>query len=141
MADIYGMKLPTYALIATLGVTLSLYGCDAPVVPPAAAQGLCNDVSWVNPTTRTDNTAFTTQTGTTIMWGAKGGPYNVGTATVAAPGTTYRDCTMTVGTRCYVAQANDAPPPLGSGQPSAPSNEACKTIVAAPSAPTSLTVR
>lgn len=107
----------------------------------ASAQAPGNVVTWVNPTQRTDGTPFTSQVSTSIAWGPKGGPYSVGSASVAAPGQAYTDATLYTGTRCYVAYAVDAQPPTGGGQPSDASNEVCKTVLAKPAAPVSVAVK
>lgn len=127
------------AALAGFFLALSLVqvgGCSG-----ATAQAPGNVVTWTNPTARTDGTPFTTQASTSIAWGPKGGPYNVGSASVPAPGQTYTDATAYTGTRCYVAYAIDAPPPAGSGLPSDASNEVCKAILAKPAAPAGLAVK
>lgn len=104
---------------------------------PAVSQQTVDTLTWVNPTKRTDGTALTNLTSIRIQWGASAtGPLDQGQKVVAAPATSTtvpRDSTP--GTRCYGAVAIDA-----TGLESAPSNTVCKTIVARPEAPASLTV-
>lgn len=104
---------------------------------PPEAQAAVDTVSWTNPTARVDGTPLTNLAAVEVSWGTTpGGPYNGGSRTVPAPGTsTTFDRPNTPGTRCYVAVAIDA-----AGLRSAPSNEACKTLVATPRPPSNVTV-
>ena len=128
------------ALVIGVALAAALEGCSQSVAQNAGAV-----VTWVNPTQRTDNTPFTTQADTLIMWG-KSGPYGDGSAVVPSPTTTYTDATFSTGTRCYVAIARDTPvtDPVTKAvtqEVSASSSEACKTVIALPKAPSSLAVK
>ena len=118
------------------GLLLISCGGSSPV-PPAGGQTVVDTLSWTNPTTRTDGSPLTNLATLRIQWGTNSsGPFNLGQVDVAAPATT-RAITraVNVGTVCYVVSAIDA-----SGLQSAPSNSACKTVVANPNPVTGLTV-
>ena len=122
---------------ATLALGLLISCGGAGPIPPADGQTVVDTLNWTNPTTRTDGSPLTNLATIRIQWGSSpGGPFNLGQVDVAAPATT-RNITRAanVGTYCYVATAIDA-----NGIPSAPSNAACKTVVANPNPPTGLTV-
>lgn len=123
-----------FRILCALALTLTLG------LPLVYASGAASDtLTWVNPTTRNDGSALTNQASTLISFGpTAGGPYTGGTITVAFPGTIATNPRGGVNARgqiCYVAQAVDA-----IGLISVFSNEVCKTVLANPSAPVTLTV-
>jgi hypothetical protein len=108
-------------------------------VGEAPAQAVVDVLSWTNPTTRVDGTPLANLATLRVQWGATpGGPYNGGQLEVAAPATSANvpRPAAGVGTVCYVVTAIDA-----AGLASDPSAEACKTVVARPSAPSGIAVR
>lgn len=124
-----------FVLLLTAALLISCGGSSP--IPPADGQTVVDTLNWTNPTTRTDGSPLTNLATIRIQWGASpSGPFNLGQVDVAAPATS-RNITRTsnIGTLCYVATAIDA-----NGLASAPSNAACKTVVANPNPVTGLTV-
>jgi hypothetical protein len=99
-------------------------------------------VTWVNPTARTDGSAFnpaTDQASVTVNYGTtKGGPYT-GTATSPGAATSIviqLPLTPTCGTFYFVGTVTDT-----GGLVSDPSAETAKVYACRPGAPTALTVK
>jgi hypothetical protein len=126
-----------------ISLCLLLAACNGSgPIPPAGGQLASDNVSWTLATTYVDGTALTVGPGprqmreTLIQWGLPGGPYNLGSLRVAAPGTS---ATIARGAtdyrRCYIAFTvlNDLSTSVGTG-------EVCKNINPPPSNPTGLTV-
>lgn len=94
-------------------------------------------LSWTMPNQRTDNSALPLSeiASTTILWGASGGPYNVGSQVVPSPATT-----VTIprgagsGTVCYVAIITDT-----GGLVSTATGQVCVIVKANPKPATGLT--
>jgi len=120
-----------HALLATCFLALAagtLIGCT-----PAESQLQGDALSWTIPTARTDGTALPSSQykETRIQWGTgPTGPFSLGQQVVAGTATTVTIPRTGFGQRCYVAVAVDT-----SDRESAPSNVACKTLVAPPNAP------
>lgn len=127
------MNLARYALGAALLCALS--GC----LDKADSQTATDTITWTHPTERTDNSPLPLNQikHTQVSWGtAAGGPYTGGSVNVPGPATTTTFQRTTAGTRCYVAYTVDLQDRI-----SAASNEACKTIVSPPKAPSGLAVQ
>lgn len=126
------MKLPL--AILALAALPALHACSK-----AEAQVVTDTVTWVLPTQRTDGSALPVGeiAKTTIAWGTSAaGPFpNV--QDVAAPGTShvFTRSSPGLGTRCYTAFVTDT-----EGRVSGSTGPVCKTVKAAPNAPTGLTV-
>ena len=131
----------TAGVIALMAAAF-LSGCSN-----AEAQLPADQLSWVNPTQRTDGTAFTTQADTLIMWGTvSGGPYATGSQVATFPATTASVPRTLTGVVCYVVIARDTPVTDPTTKAvtqavSASSAEACKTVLALPKAPTGLAAK
>lgn len=125
---------PALAILALAAMPL-LHACS-----DARAQVTTDVVSWTLPTQRTDGSALPVSeiAKTTVAWGTSAaGPFpNV--QDVASPGTshTFTRGAPGTGTRCYVAFVTDTGGRVG-GQV----GPACKTVTAAPGAPTNLQVQ
>lgn len=122
------LVLPVVTGLALVLLFSLLAGCK-----PAESQIPGDVVSWTIPTARTDGTALPAAEykETRIQWGtSQAGPFNGGQTIVAGTATTITVGRTGYGTRCYVATAVDT-----AGRQSAPSNVACKTLVAPPNAP------
>jgi uncharacterized protein YceK len=117
-------------ILAAIAAAVVLSGCN-----PAISQGTDDLLTWTIPTQRTDGTSLPAlqYKETRIQWGtSSAGPFNVGQKIVTgtATSTSIAGTGGVPGTRCYVAVAVDV-----NGLESAPSNVACKTVVAPPRAP------
>lgn len=121
-----------YVLLACLTLP-ALSGC----LDEAESQNPVDTVTWTHPTQRTDNTALPVGEikHTQVSWGPQGGPYTTGSVNVTAPANNTTVPRLTAGTRCYVAYTVDTQDRI-----SVASNEACKTIISPPRAPSGLGV-
>lgn len=122
------------ALLAFAGFAIAVSGCT-----PAESQSRVDTLTWTLATQYTDGTPLAAADieSTLIQWGAKGGPYNVGSVTVLAPATSVSVPNLQdYGTVCYVAFTK-----LKSGVISNASAEVCKTVQAPPKAPSGLKVQ
>lgn len=120
------MKRARTAVVASvlaIAAALGLYTVEA--------QTVTDSLTWTAPTTRIDGSALAAAdiAKYTVTWGtAPGGPYNAGTQDATVTNATVQRSGTGLGTRCYIVTVTDK-----AGLISAPSNEACKTVNAAPS--------
>jgi uncharacterized protein YceK len=118
----------TLAAFGLLALTVLLAGCQ-----PAESQIPGDVLTWTAPTQRTDGSALPAAqiANYRIQWGTNpSGPFNVGQEIVPGTVTTVTIGRTGYGTRCYTAVTIDT-----NGLESAPSNTACKTLVAPPNPP------
>jgi hypothetical protein len=128
------MRRIATALILSAAIASVLSGCT-----DARAQVVTDTLSWTMPTSRVGGAVLPISeiAKTTIAWGTSpGGPYP-NLQDVPSPTTrfVFTRGTPATGTRCYTGFVTDTQGTIGGA-----SAEVCKTIVAAPGAPTGLLV-
>lgn len=125
------MKNSTFALIVIICALILMLAVTAAVMAED------NNLSVVAPTENTDGTVLADLSGINFYHRVNAGDWSLLDTVSANPGETvsYLDANRLDGEHCYYATAVTT-----SGQESAPSNEACKTVDAFPGIPTGLTV-